>query len=240
MTVREVMAETQGSSKTTTRRALGYLRPHKLALLGAGVCILLQTLLGLVPFVIVKALIDHLENPQQGSGKIILLAAAAVGLALANGLVGLVRAWIVLRMTNQISANLRRQLVGALLGQSISYFTGARGGELMSRLLNDVAVTETVLGDTVLTFASNVITAVVFVLAMAVVQWQLAVVTVIIIPPVILALRRPDARSSGRGWICRNAVLRSPCTLRSCSASRGSCWSSPSGASSPSASAAMG
>ena len=107
-----------------------------------------------------------------------------------NGLVGLVRAWIVLRMTNQISANLRRQLVGALLGQSISYFTGARGGELMSRLLNDVAVTETVLGDTALSFASNVITAVVFVLAMAVVQWQLAVVTVVIIPPVVLALRR--------------------------------------------------
>jgi ATP-binding cassette, subfamily B, bacterial len=190
MTVREAMAEAEGSSKKTTRRALGYLRPHKLALLGAGGCILVQTLLGLVPFVIVKALIDHLEHPQQGSGRLILLAVAAIGLALLNGLVGLVRAWIVLRMTNQISANLRRQLVSALLGQSISYFTGARGGELMSRLLNDVAVTETVLGDTVLSFASNLITAVVFVLAMAVVQWQLAVVTVVIIPPVILALRR--------------------------------------------------
>ena len=189
MTVRDAIAEADGSSKETARRALGYLKPRKLALLGAGGCIVFSTVLGLVPFVIVKALIDHLENPQQGSGKIILLAAAAVGLALLNGLIGLVRAWIVLRMTNQISADLRRQIVGALLGQSISYFTGARGGELMSRLLNDVAVTETVLGDTVLSFVSNVVTAVIFVLAMAVAQWQLAVVTVIIIPPVVLALR---------------------------------------------------
>jgi ATP-binding cassette, subfamily B, bacterial len=182
--------EANAGSTMTARRALAYLRPHKLALLGAGACILVQTLLGLAPFVIVKALIDHLENPSQGSGKLILLAAAAVGLALLNGLVGLVRAWIVLRMTNQISADLRRQIVHALLGQSISYFTGARGGELMSRLLNDVAVTETVLGDTALSFASNLITAVIFVLAMAVVQWQLAVVTVVIVPPVVLALRR--------------------------------------------------
>ena len=122
MTVRDVLAaeadpEADDSYGLTARRALGYLTPHKLALLAAGFCMLIQTLLGL---------------------------------ALANGLVGLVRAWIVLRMTNQISANLRRQLVGALLGQSISYFTGARGGELMSRLLNDVAVVESVLGDTAL------------------------------------------------------------------------------------------
>src|SRR5205807_1957092 len=120
---------------------------------------------------------------------IVVLAAAALGIAVLNGVVGLVRAWIVLRMSNRISADLRRELVSALLGQSISYFTGARGGELMSRLLNDVAVAETVLGDTVLTFASNLLTALICVVAMLVVQWQLGVVTIFIVPPVVVALR---------------------------------------------------
>ena len=172
------------------RRALGYLTPHKLALLAAGACMLVQTLLGLAPFLIVKGLIDHLEHPEHGTGRIFVLAVLALGLALLNGLVGVVRAWIVLRMTNRISADLRRQLVGALLGQSISYFTGARGGELMSRLLNDVAVAETVLGDTALSLLSNLLTALVCVVAMLVVQWQLGLVTLIIVPPVVFGLRR--------------------------------------------------
>jgi ATP-binding cassette subfamily B protein len=195
MTLREELAAEAGLAgdstyKATARRALGYLTPHKLALAAAGLCMLVQTLLGLAPFVIVKELIDHLQNPQHGTRTIVILAAAALGLAVLNGLVGLLRAWIVLKMTNRISADLRRQLVGSLLGQSISYFTGARGGELMSRLLNDVAVAETVLGDTVLTLVSNVVTALLCVVAMLVVQWQLGIVTVLIVPPVVLALRR--------------------------------------------------
>jgi ATP-binding cassette subfamily B protein len=176
--------------KTTVRRAAGYLMPHRLALLGAGACMLVQTVLGLVPFLIVRDLINTLQHPGHGTGRILVLAAAALGVALLNGLVGLLRAWIVLRMSNRISADLRRQLIGALLGQSISYFTGTRGGELMSRLLNDVAVVETVLGDTVLSLFGALLTVVVCALAMLVVQWQLALVTLVIVPLLILTLRR--------------------------------------------------
>ena len=34
-----------------------------------------------------------------------------------------------------------------LLGQSVAFFTGTRGGDLMSRLLNDVSAVQTVVGD---------------------------------------------------------------------------------------------
>jgi ATP-binding cassette subfamily B protein len=99
------------------------------------------------------------------------------------------RSWIVLRVTTGIVADVRRQLVNRLLGQSLGYFTAERAGELMSRLFNDVNVVENALGDSALSFLGSVITAVVCVVAMAVVQWRLALVTVAILPPLIFTLR---------------------------------------------------
>lgn len=180
----------EDSSWATFRRFVGYLTPHRLSLLAAGACVVAQTLLGLAPFLIVAALIDRLEHPHKTGVSIFVLAGAAVALALVSGLVALLRAWIMLRISNQIVASLRRQLVGALLGQSIGYFTGARGGELMSRLLNDVNVAETVVGDTALGLLGSVLAVLVCVVAMTVVQWRLAVVTVVLVPPLLLALRR--------------------------------------------------
>ena len=174
----------------TFRRFLGYLSPHRLTLLAAGGCVLVQTLLGLSPFLIIEALVNRLEHPHQGAVSIFVLAGAAFALAALSGLVALLQAWILLRMTNRIVAGLRRQLVGSLLGQSITYFTGARGGELMSRLLNDVAVTETVLGDSALGLLGSLLTVILCLVAMAVVQWRLAVATVLLVPPILIAIRR--------------------------------------------------
>lgn len=102
----------------------------------------------------------------------------------------MLRSWIVLRITTTIVADLRRQLIRRLLGQSVSYFTAERGGEPMSRLLNDVNVVENALGDSALSFLGNVVTAVVFIIAMVIVQWQLAVVTVALLPPLVFSMRR--------------------------------------------------
>ena len=169
---------------------LGYVRPHRGAGAAALACLLAQSLLALAPFLIVERLIAHLEHPGGSFSTIVLLAVAGLGLVLLAGLVSVLRSWIVLRITTGIVADVRRQLVSRLLGQSLGYFTAERAGELMSRLLNDVNVVENALGDSALSFLGNVVTAVVCVVAMAVVQWRLALVTVAILPPLAFTMKR--------------------------------------------------
>ena len=174
----------------TIHRAVDYLRPHKLAVAAALACLFAQAVLALAPFVIVRRLIAELEHPGGSFSTIVLLLFVGLGLVLAAGLVYVLRSWIVLRITASVVADLRRQLIRRLLGQSIGYFTAERGGDLMSRLLNDVNAVENALGDTVLSLLGNAVTAIVFGIAMVVVQWQLAVVTFVFLPPLVLSMRR--------------------------------------------------
>jgi ATP-binding cassette subfamily B protein len=174
----------------TIHRVVGYLRPHRWAVAAALACLLAQSILALAPFVIVRRLIADLEHPGGSFSTIVLLLFAGLGLVLLAGLIYVVRSWIVLRITAGVVADIRRQLIKRLLGQSIGYFTAERGGDLMSRLLNDVNVVENALGDTALSFLGNVVTAIVFGIAMVVVQWQLAVVTFVLLPPMVFSMRR--------------------------------------------------
>jgi ATP-binding cassette subfamily B protein len=171
------------------RRAVSYLRPHRTTMLAAGACLLVQTVLGLAPFLIVKAVIDELEHRSPSFGRIVLLALAGLAIAVVVGLFGVLRAWLVLRVSTQVIASLREQLIGRLLGQSLHYFTDTRTGELMSRILNDVNVIDGVIADGALSLVGSGITIVVCVAAMFVFSWQLAIVTLVIFPPVVFWLR---------------------------------------------------
>ncbi|HEX3617965.1 MAG TPA: ABC transporter ATP-binding protein [Solirubrobacteraceae bacterium] len=171
-----------------------YLRPHKPAVVASIACLIVQSILLLAPFIVVEQLINYLQQPHGSFSRIVLYALAGVGLVAASGLVGILRGWLVLRITTSIVTDLRTQLVGRLLGQSVAYFTSNRGGELMSRLLNDVNVVEAALGDNALTLVGSVITAVASIVVMAVVQWRLAVVTVAILPCLALMLRAASGR----------------------------------------------
>jgi ATP-binding cassette subfamily B protein len=171
------------------RRAFGYLRPHRTTMFAAGACLLVQTVLGLAPFLIVKAVIDELEHRSPSFGRIALLALAGLAIAVVVGLIGVLRAWLVLRVSTQVVATLREQLIGRLLGQSLTYFTNTRAGELMSRILNDVNVIDGVVADGALSFVGNTITVVVCVVAMFVFGWQLAIVTLVVFPPLVFWLR---------------------------------------------------
>ena len=174
----------------TVRRVLGYLHPHRVAVAAALACLLTGSLLALAPYVVVEQLINDLTHPNGSFTRILALACIGLGLVVLSGLVGVLRSWIVLRITTETVARVRRELMQRLLGQSIGYFTGERGGELMSRLLNDVNVVEAAVGESALSVVGSTITVVICVIVMAAVQWQLALVTIATLPLLVVTLRR--------------------------------------------------
>jgi ATP-binding cassette, subfamily B, bacterial len=176
--------------RALARRALGCFRPYWRAALLAGACLAVGAAIGLVPAVVFKELIDYLAAPDDGFAPVALLVAASVSAAVLLGLVGLAQSYLSERISQGIIFDLREQLFASLLRQSVGFYTGRRGGDVMSRIGNDVNGIEDVVADTVLGLVRNAIVAASTLALMLAFDWRLTLVALVLIPTAMLPMRR--------------------------------------------------
>ena len=108
-----------------------------------------------------------------------------MGASLVGGLVGVLQSYLSTRMSQGISFDIRQQLFGRLLVQSIGFYTRRRSGDLMSRIYYDAIGVQGVVGDTLFGIVSSVFTLVSTFALMVVLDWQLTLVTVVMLPLVL-------------------------------------------------------
>lgn len=172
-------------------RVFGYFAPYRWR--GALVvgCIAAESVLGLAPALVIRALIDYLGRPHGTMGHVLLLVAAGVGAAIGGGLIGVADSYLTTVVSEGIVFTLRRQVFENLLDQSVGWFTRSRSGELMSRLSNDIdVVTDTVFG-----LARSLFTAIATLVLMLRFTWPLTVAVLILIPLVSLPARKAGRAS---------------------------------------------
>ena len=176
-------------------RVLGYFSPYR----GRGVlvaaCIAAESVLGLAPAVVIRALIDYLGHPHGNLGHVLLLVAAGVGAALGGGLIGVADSYVTTVISEGIVFTLRRQVFENLLDQSVGWFTRSRSGELMSRLSNDIDAVNDVVTDTVFGLARNLFTTIATLVLMLRFTWQLTLVVLVLIPLISLPARKAGRAS---------------------------------------------
>jgi len=113
--------------------------------------------LGLVPALVIKALSDYLAHPPGGFGQLPLIVSADVMATVGAGLVGVLQAFLTNALSQGIMFDLRRQLFGRLMKQSVGFFTSSRTGDLLSPMNNDVGGKD-VVSDTVFGLVSAFVT----------------------------------------------------------------------------------
>ena len=86
--------------------------------------------------------------------------------------------------------DLRTGLFDRLQRQSVGFFTQARGGEVQSRLTNDINGVQNVVTSTATSIASNVTVVVGTAVAMAALSWRLSLLSLLVLPPAIWLTRR--------------------------------------------------
>lgn len=173
-----------------TRRIVSYLRPHRARAALALACVFAASLLGLVPALVVKELVDYLGHRGSGFDHVVVVIALGVAAAIVGGLIGVARTYIMASITTDVVARLRGQLFDHLSGQSVAYYTTNRAGEVMSRLLNDVGGIESSLSTMLIGLASNAATAVAALVLAIILDWRLTLVSMVALPILALALRR--------------------------------------------------
>jgi ATP-binding cassette subfamily B protein len=82
----------------------------------------------------------------------------------------------------RIMRDLRDQLFAHLQRMALKFFTNTKTGEIMSRLSNDVGAVQSVVSDTAANLLFNLATAISTIVAMAILDWRLAILSVGVLP----------------------------------------------------------
>ena len=140
------------------------------------------------PFLLRLVIDDAL--PQQDVRLLLLAVGGMLAVTVATAVLGLGQTLISTRVGQEVMHRLRTDVFSHLQRQSLSFFTRTRGGEVQSRLTNDVAGMQSVVTSTATSIASNVTTAVGTAIAMVALSWRLSLLSLLVIPPAIWLTRR--------------------------------------------------
>ena len=95
-----------------------------------------------------------------------------------------------------IVVRLRDHLFGHLTTLSLRYFGEQRTGWIISRMTNDIDALSDVLGEGLATVTFNVFTLCVSIIGLFIIDWRLALITLVVLPPTIAVSRWFQLRSA--------------------------------------------
>ncbi len=171
------------------RRALGYARSYWAFVLLVLVAIVVTSLLGLIPPLLYRDLIDNVL-PNRNFARLNLLALGMIGIPLLNGLIGVGQRYLSARMGEGIIFDLRQEMYAHLQRMSLRFFTHTKSGEIISRLNNDVVGAQSAVTGTLPNIVTNVITLATTLAVMISIEWRLALLSVVVLPLFLLPARR--------------------------------------------------
>ncbi len=171
------------------RRVMRYAFPYRWYIVAMLVMILTTTGMALLTPLILRDLIDR-TIPSGNVSRLMALAVALLLIPMFSGVINVIQRRFNARVGEGVTYDLRVALYGRLQRMSLRFFTNTRVGELMSRLNNDVVGAQNAISNTIVTIITNVIQAGAVLAVMMSLQWQLTLISVIIMPLFIVAARR--------------------------------------------------
>jgi ATP-binding cassette, subfamily B, bacterial len=167
------------------RRVVRFLLPYwkRLSLILATVSVAAG--LGIIPALLVRAIVDD-AIPESDKPLLFQLSLGVVGAALAIGLTGVLRTYLNTVVSQRIMYDLKLAMFSRLQSLSLRFFTEARTGELMSRLTSDITGIDNVISGTLVSVFQNVLILSTTLATMIVLDWQLTLVSLLVLPWLIL------------------------------------------------------
>lgn len=183
----------KGIDRETVRRVWSFSGPYRPMIVGFVVLIVLGTIVGLVPTLAFRDIIDNaIADGDKGRvntvGLIVVLAAfAAAG-------VSMIERWLSSRIGEGIIYDLRDKLFRHVQGMPLGFFTQTQTGSLISRLNNDVIGAQRAFTTFLSTVVGNVINLAITLVTMFLIDWQLTILSLVILPFFIIPSRRVGAQ----------------------------------------------
>lgn len=170
-------------------RVAGLFRPYLgRIVIVVGLIVAISALTVVQPF-LVKRTVDE-AIPHQDVSLLLWLVGGMIGLAVLTQAIGVTQTLISTRVGQEIMHVLRVGVFENLQRQSVAFFTRNRGGEVQSRLVNDIAGMQSVVTTTATSVASNLTMAIATVIAMVALSPMLSLLSLFVIPPAVWLTRQ--------------------------------------------------
>ncbi|MCE9575435.1 MAG: ABC transporter ATP-binding protein/permease [Deltaproteobacteria bacterium] len=179
--------------RATLRRIFRYLRPYRGRTMLVIVAIIAAALLGLVPALCIKAIVDD-AIPTRDRVELVELFVGMIAAPLAAGLLGVVVRYLAAYIAEHVVYDLRLQVFRHVQQQSLTYFMTAKPGEVVSRVLNDVQGVGQMLQDNLVKVLQNAVIVSTAIAAILWLDWRLALVALALLPVFIVPTRRVGQR----------------------------------------------
>lgn len=177
----QLTGESAAHTRSTLSRLLGYLQPYRVRLVGVGVLVVISTLLGLWGPILLGRAIDDYVIPGDVAGLWRLLVTMLL-VYLAAAVTSVIQGLLMVGLGQRLVADVRTALFRHIQTLSMSYHDRHRVGDLMSRVSNDTEALNSALSNGLIEFTSNILMFGGIMIAMFLLNWQLAVGTLIILP----------------------------------------------------------
>ena len=196
-------------SPVSWRRVAALFTPYRWQILAVMALLVVSSLVGLATPFLTRAVIDD-ALPAADLHLLLLLVGGMVLVAVATSMFGVVQTWISTLVGQRVMHSLRTDVFTHLQRQSLAFFTRTKGGEVQSRLTNDVNAMQSVVTNTATSIATNITTVVATAIAMVALSWRLSLLSLIVLPPAIWLTRRvarsdatsPRGSSAGSPTCC--------------------------------------
>src|SRR5262245_66142778 len=140
------------------RRVAGLARPYKWMLGGFLATIIVEAVIGLIPPLLIRRIVDDALNPADPDpGLVTTSALLMVVVAIAGGALTLAERWWSARIGEGLIFDLRVRLFDHVQRMPIAFFTRTQTGALISRLNNDVIGAQSALTGTLGSVVANAI-----------------------------------------------------------------------------------
>ncbi|WP_280790612.1 ABC transporter ATP-binding protein [Blastococcus sp. CT_GayMR20] len=170
-------------------RVAALFRPYRwqlgvvVALIVASSAVALAT-----PFLIRLVIDDAL--PHRDTTLLLRAVGGMLAVTVVTAVFGVVQTWLSTTVGQRVMHGLRTAVFTHLQRQSLGFFTRTRGGEVQSRLTNDIGGMQSVVTSTATSAAANATTVIGTVVAMAALSWRLSLLSLVVLPPAIGLTRR--------------------------------------------------
>lgn len=180
-------------------RRIGELfAPHRAALTITVVLVLVGAALSVIPPLLTQRAFDDGLFPTTADGEasgpdlpvLGWIVTAMIAVFVVSALLGVWQTWLTATVGNKVMGALRVRMFTHLQSMELSFFTRTKTGVIQSRLQNDVGGVASVLTNTVSSVLGNTVTVISAFVAMLILNWQLTIIALILLPVMVVAQRR--------------------------------------------------
>ncbi|WCH49588.1 ABC transporter ATP-binding protein [Lysinibacillus sp. OF-1] len=198
-------SEKAKNQRATLFRIWHYVKQQKVGMFLAIFFVVASTFLSLAGPYLIGHIIDDYIMKKDIDGTIRLGIVLAVIFTVASILTWL-QTYVMIHVAMKTIRTLRLELFHKLQTLTLRFFDQRALGDLMSRVTNDIDNLNTALAQSVTQIVSSILTVIGVSIAMFTLSWQLAIVTLIIIPLIVFTTKQIIKRS-GKNYAARQRDL---------------------------------